>query len=59
MDGLWQIGHKTAEEYGRLAQEAGKAMRLADPDIELVASGSSNSGNPSLWRLPNCATMFV
>ncbi len=23
MDGPWQIGHKTADEYGRLAQEAG------------------------------------
>ena len=27
MDGPWQIGHKTAVDYGRLAAEAGKAMR--------------------------------
>ncbi len=47
MDGPWQIGHKTAHEYGRLAQEAAKAMRLVDPDIELVACGSSNSGMPT------------
>ncbi|QDZ14565.1 arabinosylfuranosidase ArfA [Humibacter ginsenosidimutans] len=47
MDGPWQIGHKTAHEYGRLAQEAGKAMRLVDPSIELVASGSSNRGMPT------------
>jgi len=47
MDGPWQIGHKTAQEYGRLAQEAGKAMRLVDPDIELVACGSSGSGMPT------------
>jgi alpha-N-arabinofuranosidase len=47
MDGPWQIGHKTAEEYGRLAQEAAKAMRFVDPDIELVACGSSNSGMPT------------
>jgi len=47
MDGPWQIGHKTAEEYGRIAQEAGKAMRLVDPSIELVASGSSNRGMPT------------
>lgn len=47
MDGPWQIGHKTASEYGRLAQEAAKAMRLVDPDIELVACGSSNSGMPT------------
>lgn len=44
MDGPWQIGHKTAAEYGRLANETGKAMRLVDSDIELVACGSSNSG---------------
>lgn len=42
MDGDWQIGHKTAEEYGRLAHEAAKLMKKTDPDIELVACGSSN-----------------
>lgn len=47
MDGPWQIGHKTADEYGRLAQEAAKAMRFVDPSLELVACGSSNSGMPT------------
>jgi alpha-N-arabinofuranosidase len=47
MDGPWQIGHKTADEYGRLAQEAAKAMRLVDPSIELVACGSSGSSMPT------------
>ncbi|WP_084309299.1 arabinosylfuranosidase ArfA [Alkalihalobacterium bogoriense] len=47
MDGPWQIGHKTAEEYGRLALETAKAMRLVDPTIELVACGSSNTGMPT------------
>ena len=47
MDGVWQIGHKTAEEYGRLAAETAKAMRLVDPGIELVACGSSNSQMPT------------
>ena len=41
MDGPWQIGYKTAEEYGKLAAETAKQMRLVDPDIELVACGSS------------------
>ncbi len=45
MDGDWQIGHKTAEEYGRLAHEVGKAMKLLDPSIELVVCGSSMSTN--------------
>jgi alpha-N-arabinofuranosidase len=47
MDGPWQVGHKTADEYGRLANETGKAMRLIDGDIELVACGSSNSSMPT------------
>lgn len=43
MDGPWQIGHKTAEEYGRLAVETAKAMKWVDPTIELVTCGSSSS----------------
>lgn len=41
MDGDWQVGKKTALEYGRLAAETGKAMKLIDPSIELVSCGSS------------------
>ncbi len=44
MDGPWQIGAKTAEEYGRLACETAKVMKLVDPSIELVACGSSGRG---------------
>lgn len=47
LDGPWQIGHKTAHEYGRLAQETAKAMRFVDPDLELVAVGSSNRQMPT------------
>ncbi|GAA1433644.1 alpha-N-arabinofuranosidase [Microlunatus lacustris] len=47
MDGPWQVGHKTPVEYGRLANETGKAMRLIDSEIELVACGSSNSRMPT------------
>ena len=47
MDGPWQIGHKTADEYGRLAAETAKAMRLVDPGIELVACGSSTRAMPT------------
>ncbi|MDR2723136.1 MAG: alpha-N-arabinofuranosidase [Cellulomonadaceae bacterium] len=42
MDGPWQTGHKTAEEYGRIAAEAARAMRQVNPDLELVACGSSS-----------------
>jgi alpha-L-arabinofuranosidase len=47
MDGPWQIGHKTAEEYARLAAETAKAMRRVDPTIELVVCGSSHQGMPT------------
>ncbi len=47
MDGPWQIGHKTAYEYGRTAAEAAKLMKWVDPSIELVACGSSHHDMPS------------
>jgi alpha-N-arabinofuranosidase len=47
MDGPWQIGHKTAHEYGRLAAETARAMRMVDPDLELVVCGSSSSAMPT------------
>lgn len=47
MDGPWQMGHKTADEYGRLAEEAGRVMKMIDPDIELVACGSSSLTMPT------------
>jgi alpha-L-arabinofuranosidase len=42
MDGPWQIGQKTADEYGRIAHETAKAMRAFDKDLELVVCGSSS-----------------
>ncbi|OLP58028.1 alpha-N-arabinofuranosidase [Xaviernesmea oryzae] len=47
MDGPWQIGHKTADEYGRLAHETAKAMRAFDSSLELVVCGSSNAHMPT------------
>jgi len=47
MDGPWQLGHKTAVEYGRLAAETARAMRMLDRGLELVACGSSGSGMPT------------
>ncbi len=41
MDGPWQIGHVPADQYAIRAQQAAKLMRDTDPDIELVACGSS------------------
>lgn len=47
LDGPWQTGHKTAHEYGRLAAETARALRQAEPGLELVACGSSNSAMPT------------
>lgn len=47
MDGPWQICHKSAQEYGRLANEAAKVMKWVDPTIECVVSGSSSSQMPT------------
>lgn len=43
MDGPWQAGHKTPEEYARIATEAARLMRQEDPGLELIACGSSSS----------------
>lgn len=50
MDGPWQIGHKTATEYGRLAEETAKAMKIIDPSIEFVVCGSSNREMPTFAK---------
>jgi alpha-N-arabinofuranosidase len=47
MDGPWQICQKTATEYGRIAQETAKVMRLVDPSVQLTACGSSNHAMPT------------
>ncbi|HET9371367.1 MAG TPA: alpha-L-arabinofuranosidase C-terminal domain-containing protein, partial [Vicinamibacterales bacterium] len=44
IDGPWQMGHKNAEDYAKMALEAGKAMRAVDPTIKLIANGASNYG---------------
>ena len=47
MDGPWQIGQKTAHEYGRLAHETAKALRAFDKGLELVVCGSSHADMPT------------
>ncbi|MGN9909230.1 arabinosylfuranosidase ArfA [Phytohabitans sp. LJ34] len=47
LDGPWQTGHKTAHEYGLLAAATARALRSAEPGLELVACGSSSSSMPT------------
>ncbi len=49
MDGSWQMGHRSAEDYGKFALEAAKLMKLTDPHVSLVAAGSSDFGPRSDW----------
>jgi alpha-N-arabinofuranosidase len=42
VDGHWQIGYKTPEEYARAFTEFGKVMKWTDPGIKLIASAVSD-----------------
>ncbi|WP_349899624.1 arabinosylfuranosidase ArfA [Parafrigoribacterium soli] len=47
MDGPWQLGHRSADDYGKIASQAAKAMRQLDPSLELVVCGSSGAHMPT------------
>jgi len=47
MDGPWQLGHSSAEDYGKIASQTAKAMRQLDPSLELVVCGSSSAHMPT------------
>ncbi len=47
MDGPWQIGHMTANEYGMKAADAARQMRAIDRTLFLVACGSSGPFMPT------------
>jgi alpha-N-arabinofuranosidase len=49
IDGPWQMGHRSAEDYGKFALEAAKLMKWTDPNVKLIAAGSSNFGAGSDW----------
>lgn len=43
MDGPWQTGALTADQYGQKALQTARIMKAIDSDIKLVLVGSSNS----------------
>ena len=47
MDGPWQLGHRSADDYGKIAAQTASAMRQLDPSIELVVCGSSSAQMPT------------
>ena len=49
MDGPWQMGHRSADDYGKFALEAAKLMKWTDPNIKLIAAGSSHFAQGIDW----------
>ena len=47
MDGPWQIGRLKAREYGWKARDIAQQIRVIDPEIQLIACGSSGPGMPT------------
>ena len=47
MDGPWQLGHRSAEDYAKLATRTARAMRQVDESLELVVCGSSSADMPT------------
>lgn len=53
MDGPWQTCQLTAEDYAKKAKETAKILKWVDPDIQVVACGSSSKEMPTFpeWDL--------
>jgi alpha-N-arabinofuranosidase len=51
VDGPWQVGSKTPQEYARAYLEFAKVMRWADPSIKLLASAVSLWGADEVERV--------
>jgi alpha-N-arabinofuranosidase len=47
MDGPWQLGHRSADDYGKIASQTAKALRQLDERLELVVCGSSSAQMPT------------
>jgi alpha-L-arabinofuranosidase len=45
----WELGHKNADDYVKIAREAAKAMKAVDNKIKLIASGSSYYEDTGKW----------
>ncbi|MCD6219138.1 alpha-N-arabinofuranosidase [Candidatus Calescamantes bacterium] len=40
--GKWQLGHKNAQDYAKVAFEAAKMMKCVDPEIKIIACGAND-----------------
>ena len=49
IDGPWQMGQKSAEDYVKFALEAGKLIQLVDRKVKLIACGASDYNPDNGW----------
>jgi alpha-N-arabinofuranosidase len=49
IDGPWQTGQKSVDDYCKFALEAAKIMRLVDSNIKFIACGASNYKPDNAW----------
>ena len=56
MDGPWQPGHGSIEDYGKIASQTPKAMRQMEGQLERAATPTTS------WRvqvMPHLAVAYV
>ncbi len=60
MDGNWQTCQLSAEDYAKKAKETAKILKWVDPNIEVVACGSSGKEMPTFpeWDLKVLDTCY-
>jgi alpha-N-arabinofuranosidase len=59
MDGPWQIGQKTAYEYGRVAQETAKVMRSLGDDFQIYEADGSVTSAGARLTLAACGSSHL
>ncbi len=59
VDGPWQLGYKTPQEYARAVTEFSKVMKRVDPNINLVASAVSLWEDHPLSQFPDQHSRWV
>lgn len=59
MDGPWQIGQKTAHEYGRIAQEAAKVLRAVGDDFQTFDADGSVRSTGERLQLAACGSSHL
>jgi len=52
MDGIWQVGHRSPDDYAAEARKTACLMKMLDPTLELVACGSASYQMPTfgVWE---------